>query len=105
MGYTEEILKIARFMGIEPIKGFNVETGNYYYYYNNVEMQGFEALPFYNTWDEIMPVVEKIENINSDCELTIIGNYVEIGDEGFVSYSKLESIIKAVNWWASKHIN
>ena len=41
MEYTEEILKIAKFMGIEPIKGFNKYTNNHYYYYNNDEMEDY----------------------------------------------------------------
>lgn len=60
MEYTEEILKIAKFMGINPIKGFSEHTGSEYYYYNNSEMKDYEALPFYRSWDELMPVLEKI---------------------------------------------
>ena len=51
---------IAKYMGITPIKGFNENTGNEYYYYNNAEMKDYEALPTYKEWDELMPVVEKI---------------------------------------------
>lgn len=36
MKYTEEILKIAKFIGIDPIRGFNEHSGNTYYYYNDV---------------------------------------------------------------------
>jgi len=104
MEYTEEILKIAKFMGLNPIKGFNEHTGNHYYYYNNAEMQDYEGLPFYNNWNEIMPVVIKIESFGGDeNELDIFGNCVQLGDEEFVGKTKLEAVIKAVNWWVSQH--
>jgi hypothetical protein len=104
MEYTEEILKIAKFMGIEPIKGFNEYTGHQYYYYNDAEMQDYEELPFYNNWNEIMPVVIKIESFGGDeNELDIFGNCVQLGDEEFVGKTKIEAVIKAVNWWVSQH--
>jgi hypothetical protein len=100
MEYTEEILKIAKFMGIEPIKGFNKYTNNHYYYYNNDEMEDYEGLPFYNNWNEIMPVVMKIESFGGDKnKLNIFGNCVQLGNEEFVGKTKLEAVIKAVNWW------
>jgi len=106
MEYTEEILKIAKFMGLAPIKGFNEHTGNEYYYYNNSEMQDYEGLPFYNTWEEIMPVVIKIESLGGEKnEFDIFGNCVELGDEEFVGKTKLEAVIKAINWWLSKNYN
>lgn len=104
MEYTEEILKIAKFMGLNPIEGFNEHTGNHYYYYNNAEMQDYEGLPFYDNWDEIMPVVIKIESFGGDeNELDIFGNCVQLGDEEFVGKTKLEAVIKSVNWWVSQH--
>jgi len=103
MLYTEEILKIAKFMGLNPIKSFNEHTGNHYYYYNNVEMQDYEALPFYGNWEEIMPVVIKIESFGGDKnKLDIFGNCVQLGDEEFIGKTKLEAVIKAVNWWVSR---
>jgi len=100
MKYTEEIIRIANFMRLNPIKGFNERTGDCYYYYNNAEMQDDEALPFYNNWEEIMPVVIKIESFGGDKnEFDIFGNCVQLGDEEFVGKTKLEAVIKAVNWW------
>lgn len=105
MEYTEEILKIAKFMGLHPIKGFNKHTGDHYYYYNNVEMQDFESLPFYDSWDEIMPVVIKIESFGGDeNEFDIFGNCVQLGNLEFVGKTKLDAIIKAVNWFVSKNV-
>lgn len=102
MEYTEEILKIASFMGLTPIKGFNENTNKHYYYYNNSEAQDYESLPFYDTFEEIMPVVIKIESLGGDeYEFDIFGNCVQLGEEEFVGKTKLEAIIKAVNWWIS----
>lgn len=61
--YTEDILSIAVFMGIETIKAINSYTGATYYYYNNVHAEDYEGLPFYNDWNELMPVVEKIQSL------------------------------------------
>ena len=113
--YTEEVLSIARFMGIKPIKGIDEHTGSEYYYYNNPEHQDFEGLPFYNTWDELMPVVEKIESVmekspkrkKGEC-IDIKGKYTWIGyydipNECFGGSTKIESVFKAVSWWISKY--
>ena len=100
MKYTEEILQIARFMGLHPIKGINEYSGKEYYYYNNAELQDCEGLPFYNEWNEIMPVVEKIESLGGDeNEFDIFGNCVQLGDKEFVAKNKIKAVIKAVNWW------
>jgi len=102
--YSEETLKIAKFMGIQPMKGISNFDGGVYYYYNNSEMQDYEALPFYNTWDELMPVVIKIESIGGRHEniLEIFGNCVNIGDEQFFGETKVEAVYKAVVWCISK---
>lgn len=103
MEYTDEILKIAKFMGLNPIKGFNEHSGNNYYYYNNAEMQDFEALPLYDNYKEIMPVVVKIESFGGDeNEFDIFGNCVQLGNKEFVGETKLEAVIKAVNWWITQ---
>lgn len=104
MIYTEEILKIAKFMGIEPIKGFNKHTQNYYYYYNNAEMKDYEGLSFYNEWNDIIPVVIKIESLGGDeNEFDIFGNCVQLEDQEFVGKTKKEATLKAINWWISKN--
>lgn len=104
MKYTEKIIEIAKFMGLRPIKGFNEYTGEEYYYYNNDEMKDHEPVPFYNNWNEIMPVVIKIESLGGDeNEFDIFGNCVQLGDEEFVGKTKLEAVIKAINYWISKN--
>lgn len=104
MEYTEEILQIARFMGLHPIQGISNFDGGIYYYYNNAELEDYEGLPFYDNWGEIMPVVEKIESLGGDeNEFDIFGNCVQLGDKEFVGKNKIEAVIKAVNWWIFKN--
>lgn len=104
MEYTEDRLNIAKFMGIKLIIGFNKHTENHYYYYYDAEMGDYEGLPFYNEWNEIMPVVIKIESLGGDeNEFDIFGNCVQLGDEEFVGKKKLDAVIKAVNWWINKY--
>ena len=78
MIYNNNIISIAKFMGIEPIKGINEQTGNEYYYYNNAVMEDYEALPTYSNWCDLMPVVEKInkedEVIIKPYECLIVGS-------------------------------
>jgi hypothetical protein len=101
MKYTEETLKIANFMGITPIKEINEHTKNVFYYYNNSEMKDYEALPFYNTWEELMPVVIKIESVGN--EFVIFDNCVQLDDKEFIEKTKIEAVLKAVIWWISQH--
>ena len=62
MGENNKI--IAEFMGIQPIEAISDNTSKTYYYYNNSEMEDYEALPEYHSdWNWLMEVVEKIENI------------------------------------------
>tara|TARA_R110000851_G_scaffold16799_1_gene54214 strand:+ start:842 stop:1225 length:384 start_codon:yes stop_codon:yes gene_type:complete len=54
-------VSIAKFMGINPIKGVSKHSGEDYYYYNNAEMEDYEALPSYDcNWGCLMPIVEQI---------------------------------------------
>jgi hypothetical protein len=56
---------IALFMDINPIEGFCFDKNEFYYYYNNSKTKDFEGLPDYkNSWDDLMPVVEKINKHN-----------------------------------------
>lgn len=56
-----KIISIAKFMGINPLKGID-SSKRAYYYYNNPNLQDFEPLPSYDTsWCDLMEVVEKIE--------------------------------------------
>ena len=103
MNYTEDMLKIAKFMGLTPIKGFNEATGNTYYYYNDEAFQSNRPLPWYDTWEEIMPVVVKIESNAIEDLFKISGNQVRLSGETFIGVTKLEAIIKAVNWWIGKY--
>jgi hypothetical protein len=80
---------IALFMGIKPIKGFNEFNNNKeYYYYNNSKTKDFEAIPDYkNSWDDLMPVVEKI----NECDwVTIYSDECKIHSS---QINKFEDII------------
>ena len=57
---------LAKFMGLHPIKDISPSTGKEYYYYNNSKTQDFEALPTYRSYEELMPVVEKIFTLQFD---------------------------------------
>lgn len=94
---------IARFMGITPIEGKPTKpTSKPYFYYNNSQNKDYEAVPFYNTWDELMPVVEKIESLGGDeNEFDIFGNCVQLGDKEFVGKTKLHAVYKAVCYYVS----
>ena len=59
---------LAKFMGLHPIKDISPSTGKEYYYYNNSKTQDFEALPTYRSYEELMPVVEKIFTLQFDDE-------------------------------------
>lgn len=96
MIYTKEILRIAEFMGLKPIKGYNEATDNEYYYYYDSELKDYEALPMYNTWEEVMPVVTKIESLGHS--IIIVRNSVEIRGSVFTENTKLEAVIKAITW-------
>jgi hypothetical protein len=104
MKYNEQILKKAEFMGLFPIKGVSEHTGYEYYYHNDPVMQGYEALPMYNTWDDIMPIVIKIEGFGGDNnEFDIFGNCVQLGDKEFTGKTKIDAVNKAIDWWISQY--
>jgi len=105
--YTETTLKIAKLMGLTPIKILNENTGTVSYYYDDPIMKDYESLPFYNTWDELMPVVIKIESIggDDDNEFDIFGNCVQLGEQEFVGETKIEAVIKAIAWWVNLSSN
>lgn len=101
---------IAKFMGINPIKGISEQTGKEYYYYNNSKMQDFEALPCYNEdWSELMQVVEKINKrdwvtiYNDECKIHALVNgefeTIDIINEGQpLIKSVFEAVVKYAEW-------
>ena len=106
---------IAKYMGITPIKGFNEYTGNEYWYYNNAEMKDYEALPTYKEWNELMPVVEKINKrdwvtIYSDqCKIhsLVVGEFEDINiiNEGQpLIKSVYEAVLKYVELTVSLNL-
>lgn len=76
MKHIETILLVAKFTGIVLIKGVN-KNGDEYYYYYNAEMQDYESLPDYDTWNEIIPIVHKIKNMQHDTKEMFMGTTFE----------------------------
>lgn len=101
--YNNDILNIAKFMGITPIKKVNAHTGNEYYYYNNSKMRDFESLPFYNTWDELMPVLCKIEEKTDDWLIKICKNTVTYDNKEFRGNDKFDAIFKFIIYCLDEH--
>ena len=106
---------IAKYMGIIPIKGFNEHTGNEYWYYNNAEMKDYEALPTYKEWNDLMPVVEKINKrdwvtIYSDqCKIhsLVVGEFEDINiiNEGQPMINSVyEAVLKYVELTVSLNL-
>jgi len=97
--YTQTHLNIARLMGLHLIEGVN-DNGEKYYYYNNPEAEDFEALPFYNTYAELMPVVEKIESLGAEHKVVISQNVVRIkthvDDVCLVGDNKLDALYQSI---------
>lgn len=108
---------IAEFMGAVPTKALGTET------WDVPNMDGLQFVLFYHSsWDWLMPVVEKIEQIGEDlpivyvvingygCEISymINHNWPEdrdvIADVGYPeAQSKIESVWKAVVKFIEKH--
>lgn len=105
-------VSIAKFMGIEPIKAISEHSRKEYYYYNNAEMKDYEALPNYNeSWDFLMPVVEKINKrdwvtlFSDECKIHALQNRefedIKVVNEGMpLIKTVFEAIMKYVEWYS-----
>lgn len=63
---------LAEFLEIKVLKNINSYTGEKYYYYNNSELEDFDALPDYSSdWNELMKIVEKIKKLEFCDSFTI----------------------------------
>jgi len=104
--YTEEILKMSKLIGMNPIKGVDKNTGNIYYYYNDPIMRDYLALPIFDTWDELMPVVIKIESLGGDNrEFDIFGNCVEFDNKEFIGETKIEAVRNAIMYYVNTYVD
>ena len=102
----EQVL-IAKYMGLSPMKGYNGHTNSVYYYYNNHEMQDYEALPNYKDWEWLMGVIEKINQRDSviitkaSCEIisTIEAEFttIENNNKGLLDFV-YDSVLGYVKW-------
>ena len=104
---------IAEFIGHEPI----VKGNDVYYELNHIRLTSADDLRYHTSWDWLMPVVEKIEDIECketstdsvgyhlyDIEIrqnvtTIHGTNIEetVGDKLFNTYSAVVEFIKQYN--------
>jgi len=93
---NENNIMIARFMnGIIDSYGIIQKTPED----AGFDCEGYNAFGFLlydDSWDWIMPVVEKIETIEPNMEFTITGKIVYYNNQEFIGESKLNSIYKAV---------
>ena len=109
---------IAEFMGLKPTKVFGryLISKDHCHCVENTEeeaMNGFASISKYNiSWDWLMPVVEKIENLEYWC---IIGKWTSIcsaNDNERIAISSVEGKSKIMNayhaiisfiMWYNKH--
>jgi hypothetical protein len=108
-------VSIAKMLAIKLIKGINEYTGKEYYYYNNYEMQDYEALPSYDyDWSALMPVVEEINKrdwvtiLADECKIhsLMIGEFetIKITKEGQPLISIVyAAILKYAEWYNLKY--
>ena len=92
-------------MGLNPEKKVGT-TGNIYYCYNDPIMEGYEPVPFYNEWNDVMAVVEKInEKMGIEEDKFILKNRCAIvSRKSFHGTSILDATTKAINWWINKNL-
>ena len=103
MVYTDDILEMAKLVGINPTKGVS-DDGGIYYYYNDSELQDYVGLPFFDEWDDLIKVVEKIESYGGEENLFYItGSVVKVFGETFNSGSKKKSVLDAIKFWIEKN--
>lgn len=101
----EQNVKIAEFMGYQF---YNDAEGDYPNGYWCEKHNSLPMLPedfnYNDSWNWLMPVVDKIEKHGGDeNELDIFGNCVQLGDAEFVGNNKMEAVWKSVCWWVSQH--
>jgi len=117
MRTTQELLDsvaIAKYMGINPIKGVSENSGKVYYYYNDPILKDYEVLPTYKHWGELMPVVVQINKrdwvtIKSDeCAIHSlnINEFDDIKieiDGGDLLEIVYDAVLEYVNWFNQKN--
>ena len=95
---------IAEFMELK------YKRGAYYDEYNKEKVKQDSNLKFHSSWDWLMPVVEKIENINEWVRVEITNNSIIITYMGYNKIThgktKIKTVYKAVvefiKWYNKK---
>lgn len=113
----DDIKLIPEFMGIHVLEGVNeFAGGRKYYYYNNPELEDYDALPDYKgSWDDLMPVVEKIQdmgylvhmnnvstNINNNGGGTKLKKYFKGGynsSHGNMKRRTYKAVVEFIKWY------
>lgn len=95
---------VAEFMRIRVMEGIN--NGNKYYYYNNSEMQDYDALPdYYTSWDCLIPVVHKclygtyLKNIPVNGEWTNKIKNIESALLNCEITNLFDAVVEFINWY------
>lgn len=95
---------IAAFMGLKQITKIDSDTLRYY----NAKKDDWQDVPMYDNWQELMPVIDRIEAFDGDTysfEIWRSGCVVWIGDdssEEFWEDNKLASTYCGVVWLLQK---
>jgi hypothetical protein len=85
-------------MGIEYYKTYNDFHKIHLYWYHEEELKDWVAVPFYDNWDDIMEVIEKIEEM-SYIDVYINGNNCRWDIDRFQGKTKMEAVLKFIDWW------
>lgn len=98
---TNNVL-IAEFMGIKVFEGIN-SNNQTYFYYNNIELKDFEALPNYDSdWNWLMPVVDKIYSMNEyyQYKADTISMFFDGGIELTTDIESVyDSVVEFIEWF------
>ena len=96
--YENNIL-IARFMGGEIDSNGIIQKSpkRAGFFCEGYNANGF--LLYDDSWEWIMPVVEKIEKDFPEYTIVIYEKITQIGEDDFIGETKLESVYKAVSYF------
>lgn len=93
---------LAEFLGIQVLKDINGYTGKEYYYYNNFELEDFDALPDYNDdWKELMKVVHRCLQI---CNEEMLNEWENSFCDKFLSCnieSMYNEVLNFIKWYGT----
>lgn len=101
---------IAEFMGANFVNDAPTEFPNGYYFWPNGDWGGIPELVYNESWDLLMPVVEKIELWGDrveiaglSCLITRNGTVISGVWDSSGNASKLDIVFRAVSAWVKDH--